>query len=174
MNLAFQPVTKIEVHLLKEIGLRTFSEAYQHLNTKNNFEGYIRKAFAVDRLLYELKSEESFFYFVFYENKIVGYLKLNIGESQTEDHCINCLEVERIYLGANFKRRGFGSKMIQFAVDKAKQLNKSKIWLGVWKKNPTAINFYKSQGFVEVGNHVFKFGDEEQIDIIFEKSLNCK
>ena len=171
MEISFQPITIQDVDLLRDFALRTFAESYKHLNTKDNFDWYVNRAFTIDKLLSELKNDKSFFYFVMYKKSIVGYLKLNIENSQTEKHCKDCLEIERIYLDAKFKRRGIGSKMVQFAKSKAKEYSKSKIWLGVWDQNPNAILFYESLGFVDSGSHIFKFGDEDQIDIIFEQSI---
>jgi ribosomal protein S18 acetylase RimI-like enzyme len=63
------------------------------------------------------------------------------------------------------------NKFIQTAIDLANNLNKKLIWLGVWEINHGAIQFYKKMGFVEHGTHIFKMGDEEQIDLIMGLSL---
>lgn len=171
MELSFKPISTDDVNLLRDIALKTFAQSYQDINTKPNFEWYVDRAFSVEKLLSELQNDKSFFYFIISRENIIGYLKLNIEDSQTEKNCKDCLEIERIYLDVNYKRKGIGSKMIQFASDRAKQYSKSKIWLGVWEKNPNAILFYRSQGFIDSGSHIFKFGDEDQIDIIFEQSI---
>ena len=171
MEISFQPISPQDVYPLRDIALKTFSQSYQHLNTQANFDWYVNRAFTIEKLLSELQNGESFFYYVMAMENIIGYLKLNIDNSQTEKHCKGCLEIERIYLEAEYRRKGIGRKMIQFAIAKAKQYSKSKIWLGVWDKNPSAILFYKSQGFVDSGSHIFKFGNEDQIDIIFEQSI---
>lgn len=171
MEIVFQKVTPKDVDHLRDIALRTFIQSYKHLNTEANFEAYISEAFTVKKLLSEIVNEESFYYFILYNEKLIGYLKLNINGSQTEKYCKNCLEIERIYLDIEFKGLGIGKKAIQFAVDKAKLLSKPIIWLGVWDQNPRAIQFYKNQGFKEKGSHIFRFGDEDQIDIIMERSI---
>lgn len=56
-------------------------------------------------------------------------------------------------------------------MDIATNLNKKKIWLGVWGKNENAIAFYKKMGFVQTGVHSFYMGDEEQTDFIMTKIL---
>jgi len=171
MEISFHPILPQDVVQLRDIGLKTFAQSYKHINTKANFDWYIERAFSVEKLFSELQYENSFFYFIRAKNTIIGYIKLNIEETQTENHCKDCLEIERIYLDAKYKRKGIGQKMIQFAKDKAKEHSKAKIWLGVWEKNPSAILFYKSQGFVDSGTHIFEFGDENQIDIIFELKI---
>lgn len=171
MKISIVPISTKDLNQLKGIALKTFEQSYQHLNTKSNFDWYIQKAFTSQQLLSEIQNKKSFFYFIMNWNIIIGYLKLNIDDSQTEKYCKECLEIERIYLEANYKRKGIGRKILTFAAEKAKELTKNKVWLGVWDQNPDAILFYKKQGFVERGSHIFKFGDENQIDIIMEKSI---
>jgi len=43
------------------------------------------------------------------------------------------------------------------------------VWLGVWEENPRAIRFYQKNGFVEFDKHIFKLGDDKQIDIMMKK-----
>lgn len=171
MIISIQPVPAEAVDVLKDIALKTFTQSYRHLNTKADFDAYVQIALTREQLLIELRNEDSFFYFISSESSIIGYLKLNINDSQTEKSGKESLEIERIYLEANYQRKGIGRKMIKFAMDKAKKLSKSIIWLGVWDQNPEAIHFYNSCGFIETGSHIFKFGVEDQIDIIMEKSI---
>lgn len=42
---------------------------------------------------------------------------------------------------------------------------------GVWKKNPRAIRFYEKNGFIAFSKHIFKMGDDEQIDVMMKKEL---
>ena len=76
------------------------------------------------------------------------------------------LEIERIYLKKKFQGKGLGKKMIEFAKEKAIQKKKNRIWLGVWEKNPKAIGFYEKVGFEKIGTHIFKVGNDEQIDYV--------
>ena len=49
--------------------------------------------------------------------------------------------------------------------------NKSKIWLGVWEKNISAIKFYRKLGFKIFSSHDFQLGDDLQTDLMMEKIL---
>lgn len=171
MKVVFHKITKEEVDVLQKIAIQTFRESYAHLNTEENFLWYIKKAFSKETLTRELQNKESFWFFIQNDSFTIGYLKLNIGSAQTELHSEQYLEVERIYLDKKYQGKGYGSQMIQFAISKAKRLNKTKIWLGVWDQNPQAIDFYNRAGFEESGSHIFKFGTEDQIDIIMEMHL---
>jgi len=45
-------------------------------------------------------------------------------------------------------------------LDKAKVTGYDKIWPPVLKSNDSAINFYKMNGFKNIGNHSFHIGKE--------------
>ena len=174
MRITFNPIAEVDVVQLRDIALKTFIDSYEHLNTPSNFNWYTQKAFPVEKLLSEIRNEESYYYFVYFGDDLAGYLKLNIGAAQTEIHSDNYLEIERIYLIDTFQKKGIGRMMIDFVFQKAQELSKSKVWLGVWDNNPSAIQFYERMGFQRSGSHIFKFGDEDQVDFIMEIDISPK
>jgi len=68
--------------------------------------------------------------------------------AQSEAIGDNCLEIERIYISKQFKRLGLGTKLLEFGINKAKELNKQSVWLGVWENNLAAQKFYQKMDFV--------------------------
>ncbi len=172
MHVEFKKIQEEEVNKLRNIALETFIQSYEHLNTPTNFKWYIERAFTIEKLTEELQNENSYYYFVMLESDIIGYLKLNTGSSQTESYDDEYIEIERIYLDKLYQGKGIGKLMITFALEKAITMNKSKIWLGVWEKNPAAIKFYNKVGFQINGTHIFKFGDEDQTDLLMEMPVS--
>lgn len=171
MQIVFRPIQTNEVDELKSIATTTFVQSYEHLNDPENFGRYITKAFTQEKLLEEIKNDESYYYFVLLNENIIGYLKLNVGMSQTEDYGDEYLEIERIYLDRGYQRRGIGSRMMSYALARGRALHKKKVWLGVWDRNPKAIRFYEGVGFSITGEHIFQFGDEDQRDLIMEMDI---
>ena len=45
------------------------------------------------------------------------------------------------------------------------------VWLGVWEKNPRAIDFDEKWGFHKVGTHLFSVGDDPQNDYVMELEM---
>lgn len=119
----------------------------------------------------ELNSKSSEFYFAVLGNRIIGYLKLNLGESQTELKDHRGLEIERIYVLREFHGKNVAQVLFNKAMQVAGQANAEYVWLGVWEKNTRAINFYRKNGFVEFDKHLFKLGDDEQTDIMMKLQL---
>ena len=98
-------------------------------------------------------------------------MKLNFGDSQTELKDNKALEIERIYVSKEFHGKSVGQLLYDKAIEVAKQKNVNYVWLGVWEENPRAISFYKKNGFVEFDKHIFKLGNDEQIDIMMKLNL---
>ena len=172
MTLKIQKISKIELKSLQKIAQESFFETYAALNTVDKMNHYLKHNLSLSKLKEEFNNPSSAFYFAKVENREVGYLKVNIGNAQTEPIFENALEIERIYVLEQFQKRKVGKQLLEKAVKIAKEQKLERIWLGVWIKNPNAITFYKKQGFKECGTHVFQFVDEAQTDVLMTLDLN--
>ena len=164
-------VTLNDIEQLQQIGRQTFYETFSSGNTEENMNKYLEEGFSVEKLTEELNNKNSEFYFALSENKVIGYLKINFGKSQTELQDDKALEIERIYVLKEFHGKKVGQVLYEKAIEIAKQKNAVYVWLGVWEENPRAISFYKKNGFVEFDKHIFKLGDDEQTDIMMKLKL---
>lgn len=157
---------------LQKIGRQTFFETFSAGNSEENMSKYLEEGFADEKLIAELNDDNSEFYFAIQDNEVIGYLKINFGKSQTELQDEKGIEIERIYVLKEFHGKNIGQILFEKAIEISKQKNADYVWLGVWEENPRAINFYKKNGFVEFDKHIFKLGDDEQIDIMMKLILN--
>ena len=171
MRIQTKKITCEDVVLLQEISIETFTDTFKDQNSPENLKAYLDTAYDIKKLEQELQKENSEFYFVYFEQEIAGYIKININEAQSENIADEALEVERIYIRTKFKRRGIGKFLLNLAEEIAISKNKKVIWLGVWEYNSNAIAFYKKIGFIHTSSHSFFMGDEEQTDYIMTKNL---
>jgi ribosomal protein S18 acetylase RimI-like enzyme len=171
-NIEITKVKLNDIDQLQKIGRQTFQETFSESNSEENMKNYLEEGFSNEKLTAELNDENSEFYFALLDNQIIGYLKINFGESQTELKDSKALEIERIYVSKEFHRKSVGQLLYDKAIEIAKQKNSDYVWLGVWEENPRAISFYKKNGFVEFDKHIFKLGDDEQTDIMMKLKLN--
>lgn len=161
-----------EVSSLKNISIQTFTETFAPQNTESDIQKYVSENLSLNQLTKELNSKDSEFYFLKLNEEIVGYLKLNKGQSQTELKNINSIEIERIYVKQEFHGKQFGKLLLQKAIDISKKQEYQYIWLAVWERNLKAIEFYKKHGFVKFDKHTFQLGNDLQIDIMMKLELN--
>ena len=156
---------------LQKIGQQTFRETFAKDNTEENMKAYLDTGFSREKLASELDDKNTEFYFAELSNQIIGYLKLNFGNSQTEIQTENAVEVERIYVLKEHQGKKVGQALFDKAIEIGKQKQADYIWLGVWEKNPKAIRFYEKNGFEAFDKHVFFLGEDEQTDIMMKLSL---
>ena len=171
-NIKIKKISLAEIDQLQEIGRRTFKETFSESNSEENMKTYLEEGFSKEKLTTELKDENSEFYFATIDSRVIGYLKINFGEAQTELKDSKALEIERIYVSKEFHGKGVGQLLYEKAIQIAKQKDAEYVWLGVWEENPRAISFYMKNGFVEFDKHIFRLGDDEQTDIMMKLKLS--
>ena len=170
-NIQIQKISLAEIDQLQKIGRQTFKETFSESNSEENMKNYLEEGFSKDKLIAELNDKNAEFYFARLEEEVIGYLKVNFGDSQTELKDSKALEIERIYVAKKFHGKSIGQLLYNKAIEVAKQKSSEYVWLGVWEENPRAISFYKKNGFVEFDKHIFKLGNDEQTDIMMKLKL---
>ena len=160
-----------DLDALIEIARNTFIETFAHLNDPIHFDPYVEKAFSETQVRKELENPASHYYFVYYNDHLAGYLKLNLAPAQSDINDPNSLEVERIYVSAAFHGKGLGKALFKLAHDMAHERQLKFIWLGVWEHNAKALRFYESYGFYRFAQHPFKLGDDLQTDWLMRLDL---
>ena len=166
--------TANDAETLLRLSYDTFYEAFSAQNTAENMKAYSDSAFTTEKIRDELNNYDSKFYYIFSNDELAGYLKVNVDSAQSEPMGHDSLEIERIYILKKYHKQGLGKELMNLAHDIAHELNKNKIWLGVWEENRNAIGFYKKQGFKKISSHSFFMGDDEQTDLIVEKVLSAE
>lgn len=106
-------VTLKEIQNLQKVSRQTFYETFADQNTTEDMHKYLNQNFSETRLKKELTDPCSVFYFARLGEKVIAYLKLNFGASQTEIKSDNALEIERIYVLKAHQRKGAGQLLYE-------------------------------------------------------------
>lgn len=170
MNL-IQPCNLNDLHTLRELSIRCFSETFEVENSQEDLQKYIDTAFSVEQLTKCLSNPASDYYF-FHENNVpIGYLKINEAPAQTELNDEDAIEVERIYVLKGHHGASAGKSLMEHAIQVARSRNKKYLFLGVWENNHRAIRFYEKHGYKIIDTHIFTLGTKKQTDYIMRKEL---
>lgn len=157
---------------LQKLAQKTFFETYAAYNSIENMQQYLDTNFSIKKLQEELSNPDSMFFMALNtENKHIGYIKVNFRSAQTDLQDQNTMEVERIYVLQEFQRQKAGQFLLNNAIEIARKNHVDNLWLGVWEKNNKAIDFYKKNQFKDFATHIFRFGDDEQLDILMKFDL---
>jgi ribosomal protein S18 acetylase RimI-like enzyme len=160
-----------DLQALASLSRETFSHAFAALNNPLDFQQHLEEAFNLERLRVELGNPETRFYFLYSGSQLAGYMKVNVGQAQTELREPEGMEVERLYVIAGFQGRGLGAWMLQQAGDLARKEGKRYLWLGVWEENLAAIRFYERHGFAIFDKHPYYVGTDRQMDWMMRLDL---
>lgn len=170
-NVNIRAVENSEITQLHELSLSTFVQAFGSQNSASNMEQYLAEALTLEHISFEYKNPNSSFFFAEYQSEIIGYLKVNQGDAQTEQELSEALEIERIYVIEKFQSLGIGALLLNFSLELARFNKLKQVWLGVWEKNHSAIRFYERHGFVVFSKHKFMLGQELQFDVMMKLDL---
>lgn len=170
-SIEIKKVSLNEIKQLQQLSRQTFAETFSADNSEENMEAYLDNELSIEKLETELSGKNSEFYFAMLDTRVIGYLKINFGDAQTEIQDENALEIERIYVLQEFQGKNAGQLLYRKALDISRDRKLDYIWLGVWEKNIRAIRFYEKNGFTEFDKHIFKLGKDEQTDIMMKLQL---
>ena len=170
-NLQFVPVSIADLADLQAISRQTFFDTFAAVNTEADMQHYLEVNLSLAQLTEELTNPSTKFYFAIHDQEILGYLKLNEAQAQTEKRTIPSMEIERIYVRKDFQNRGVGQFLLDQSIEITKEKKLNLIWLGVWEHNVSAIRFYERNHFGLFGKHAFMLGSDEQTDLLMERHL---
>lgn len=153
---------------LAEFGAKAFYDSFAKDNTEENMRLFLERTYSPEIQLNELTNPDVVFLIAEIEVEAVGYVKINLNSRNDSVKSAKIIEIERIYAAKEHIGKGVGKSLMQASIEEAKQRDCDSLWLGVWEKNPRAIEFYKKWGFREVGTHVFMLGGDPQRDYILE------
>lgn len=81
------------------------------------------------------------------------------------------IELKRIYVLHRFHGTGTGPRLMEAAVEDARQRGAPRLLLGTYEDNHRAIAFYKKNGFAHAGTRQFQVGDTVYDDIVLARRL---
>lgn len=161
-----------DVSILVTLGIQTFRETFEDVNTPENMRLYFEATFNHEKIRNEIVEPGALFFLAEINNFPVGFAKVRASEKpEGLNSTTSALELERLYAIKQFIGKGIGQLLMQKCVDHGKQLGFETLWLGVWEHNVRAISFYEKWGFETFGDHVFMLGHDAQTDLLMKKSI---
>ncbi len=159
--------------ILTKLAYKTYWDTFHShpKNDPNDFAAYMEVAFSPEQIHSELSDKNAIFTLAEIGNKAIGYAKLELFKTVSPIKAKKPIEINRIYSRQEFIGKGIGQKLMDDCFRIAQGFNCDVIWLGVWEYNPRAIHFYKKNGFLEVGSHLFQMGSDQQTDLLMLKKL---
>lgn len=154
------------------LGRITFTETFGHFfRDKKVLLDYYNRTFSVEKIRTGLKNANNVFWIAFVNELPVGYAKLKLNSKSNFIKSENVCQLQKIYILNDFLSMKIGLELQKKLIDKATENQFDEIWLSVLESNSRAINFYKKNGFKNIGNHDFQIGKENFEFIAMSRNL---
>lgn len=89
----------------------TFYETFSDSTDEVDMRKFLAETYSAEKLSAELANSESVTFIAYKNGTPLGYLKLNIGNAQTEKCLDNALEIQRIYILKSAKGQGIAQPL---------------------------------------------------------------
>ncbi len=149
------PCTLSDLHVLQDIAINSYGDHYLYLWHDGGM-WYIDRCFSDKTLKEELEDDNAAFFLIYDDDKLVGFLKLNIDKAIEGYSDKEALELERIYLIKSASGKGIGKAAVDFTKHYSQQISKKVIWLKAMDSSKS-VNFYEQNGFVKCGTYTLDF-----------------
>jgi ribosomal protein S18 acetylase RimI-like enzyme len=153
---------------LAEIAERTFRDTFAKDNTPEDLEAYVASAYGEALQRRELEDPEGLALLGESEDgTLIAYTQMRRVRSPHGE-----VEIARFYVDRAYHGQGLAQQLMDAAVDAARELGATTLWLGVWERNWRAIAFYAKCGFQDVGSKPFLVGSDLQTDRVMSRVIS--
>jgi ribosomal protein S18 acetylase RimI-like enzyme len=167
-----QPIPAVSLSRLSELSKANFISSHGHSAVEKDINIYIRYAYSVKKLGFELADPNSHFHFIYYKKELAGYSKLSLNTDYSSIKDSPLAKLDRIYIDEKFLDCKLGQPLFDFNLNIAMQNNQRGIWLYTWIKNDRAIRFYEKNGMRIIDERDFKISrSHSNPNYIMYKSL---
>jgi diamine N-acetyltransferase len=161
-----------DAETIVSLGIKTFRDTFDEMNTPENMMLYINKTFTLRRVKEEIQEPGSVFFLAEKDGEPIGYARVRASAKPEGLDGYSAMEIERLYADKKFIGKRVGHLLMSACLHHAKEHGYDRVWLGVWELNARAIAFYEKWGFEKFGQHVFMLGTDAQTDLMMKKQLS--
>lgn len=152
-NITLKIITKSDSKGLYTLMKEIYSSAYQHF-WKDKGDWYVNSQYSKENIEKELLEVNSDYYFVVFNDKIVGNFRVLWDQILPGFENIKSTKLHRIYLHPKTQGNGIGKTLLTWLEKTAQQKGCELIWLDAMDEQPQAFQFYKKQGY-QYHSHIF-------------------
>jgi ribosomal protein S18 acetylase RimI-like enzyme len=171
MAFTIRPAVPDDAALLADLGARTFRETFEGICSPQDLELFLGDTYGEAKQRAELVDPARPAWVLEIDGAASGFLQLRLGHREPGVTGQRPVELQRIYVLRSVQAGGLGAALMGTALDHARSWGADVLWLGVWENNARALAFYARHGFREVGEHVFRIGQQIDRDLILAKVL---
>jgi diamine N-acetyltransferase len=170
-DLRFRDGAPEDAEALSRLAQDTFEETFGGLYRLEDLQRHLEDTFGLDAIRQKLEDPDVDVRIAEAGRRMIGYAIIGpVRLPYTPDHQ-PALELYRLYIRASDQGVGVGRILFNWVLTRARERASAELCLGVWEHNERAIAMYESRGFETVGQHTYRVGRHEDIDLIMRKVL---
>ncbi|ADG98138.1 GCN5-related N-acetyltransferase [Segniliparus rotundus DSM 44985] len=157
---------------LRAMARRSFSETFARLHEPSSFAEFLDCSYGEDgTMAHDLNDPAVRWLAGLHRGEPVGYAKLTPLRAPAPRPLPGSVELQQIYVLADWHGRGVADRLMQWALAAATELRAPQMYLTVFDHNERAKRLYRRHGFVEVGRCAFVLGGRAHDDRIWLRDM---
>jgi diamine N-acetyltransferase len=164
-KLEFRRAAETDILILGQLAERIWRDYYPAIIGQAQVDYMLPRMYSEEVIRQEIADGNVWELAVADDNTPIAFLSIGLDSTGRA-------KLHKLYLDTNLHGRGFGQQLIHRAIEIARELGASDIWLQVNKQNTRAIRAYERAGFYLEKEAVFDIGGGFVMDdFILARSL---
>jgi len=132
---------------LRDIGVKSYVPHYSQMWQPGGLEWYLNRCFGDEFLENELVNPNVEYYIISSAEQNIGIMKLVLCKPLPDSDIENSLYLEKIYFIKEWTGKGIGRELINFAFERAVEINSDCVWLVAMDTAGKPVEAYEKSGF---------------------------
>jgi len=132
---------------LRDIGIKSYVPHYAQMWKPDGLNWYLNRCFGDEFLQNELVDANVEYYIISSAEQNIGILKLVLQKPLPDSDIENALYLEKLYFIKEWTGKGVGRELMNFAFERAKEINCDCVWLVAMDTADKPIRAYEKAGF---------------------------
>jgi ribosomal protein S18 acetylase RimI-like enzyme len=158
--------TPADAAALAELAARIFTETFVEDTRPDDLAEFLAKSYGVRQQSEEISDPDVVTLVAETPAGLAAYAQVRRSATPACVAAEAPVELWRFYVQRDWHGGGLAHRLMDAAMDAARELGGRHLWLSVWERNPRAIAFYEKHGFQDAGAEDFWVGADCQTDRI--------
>lgn len=145
-----------DIDTIITLGKTTFIESHsKYIQNEDAVNSFCDSAFSTEKITNDLSDKNNLFWIIFYDNKPVGFAKVELNTSNDFINEKRVCKLDKIYILNDYLGKKLGKQLHTEIINKITKLQYGCIWLVTYIYNYTAITFYEANNYNKIGFYDF-------------------
>ena len=171
MELIVREATLADVNNLAVLKQQVYISTLAINGLIEEFSTYILSEYSVKNVGESLKDVNILTLLALYNNALIGCVDILLNQQCPILNIEPSIKISNFYILERFQSIGIGQKLLGKCMEVIKQMNYKKVWLPVYYRNQQAIDFYKRNNFIHIGEMDFVLGGNKYKNYIMIRDI---